>query len=143
MNLPGTPAGAGSAVPDRNAPVRIVEFDSIKGLLELCGLEVRGYSSGAEFLNEFLKQPTRCVLCAAELPDMRGIELYQRISSGQPCVPFALLASRRIRDTLEEARSAGIDAVLNKPMIDPKQLLRFVGAGERVPAPDPGSATPA
>lgn len=116
----------------RPAPVRIIEQDtavrdSIAQLLELCELTVRGYARGYDFIADFHRYPTRCVLCAAELPDTRGLDLYQLVISSQPKMPFALLASRRIADTSAAARMAGIEQILNKPMVDPASLLAFVG----------------
>ena len=116
-------------------PVRVIEQDvavrdSIASLLELCGLSVLGYASGAAFLDDFRSQETRCILCAAELPDIRGVELFQQVVAQAPQLPFALLASRRLRDTLDEARQIGIRSVINKPMIDTGELLHFVGIEE-------------
>lgn len=121
-----------SASRSESAPVRLIDNDtavrdSIAQLLELCELSVCGYARGLDFLADFHSYPTRCVLCAAELPDTRGLDLYQRVISSQPLMPFALLASRRIADTGAAARTAGIKQILNKPMINPALLLEFVG----------------
>ena len=115
------------------APVRLIEFDTavrdaIAELIQLCGLPVKSYFRGCDFLADFENFPTRCVLCASELPDTRGIEVFQSVMAMQPETPFALLVSRRVDATLAEARSARVMQILNKPMIDTDQLLDFVGA---------------
>ncbi|MEM6710283.1 MAG: response regulator [Pseudomonadota bacterium] len=112
--------------------VRVVESDaavrdSICGLLELWDIEAYSFSRGEAFLEDFRHLPGGIVLCAAELPDMHGLDVYEAVIDEAPGTEFALLISRRVRDTAIEAQLAGVTNILHKPVIDTEQLLEFVG----------------
>lgn len=115
---------------DGDAAVR----DSLSTLMALNGVEVTGFSSGAEFLSCCGTVPIHCVVCEAELPDITGLELYVRFKPLYPHSRFALLMSRSNRPALELARRTGVDAVFCKPLVN-RRLRDFV---RRTPLPDAG-----
>jgi DNA-binding NtrC family response regulator len=68
-----------------------------------------------------------CVIAEVELPDGDGIELYVQLTARHPDLPFALLLSRETGTALHRARTQGIQAVYQKPLLV-DQLRLFVEA---------------
>lgn len=106
---------------DGDAAVR----DSLYTLMSLNGVDVTGFASGAEFLDHCETGPIDCVVCEAELPDITGLELFVWFKPLYPHSRFALLMSRSNRPVVELARSAGVDAVFCKPLVN-RRLRDFV-----------------
>lgn len=113
---------------DGDAAVR----DSLSTLMALNGVDVSGFACGADFLSRCGVDPIDCVICEAELPDVTGLELFLRFKPLYPHSRFALLMSRSNRATVELARSAGVDAVFCKPLVN-RRLRDFV---RDTPLPD-------
>lgn len=113
---------------DGDAAVR----DSLSTLMSLNGVEVTGFATGADFLSRCGIDPIDCVVCEAELPDITGLEVFVEFKQKHPHSRFALLMSRSNRPALETARSAGVDAVFCKPLVN-RRLRDFV---RRTPLPE-------
>jgi FixJ family two-component response regulator len=113
-------------------PVCIVDADpavrdSISAVVDLHGIAVASYSTGIGFLNDVERlMGIRCVLCDAQLPDASGIEIYRRLLARGFDVPFALMLSRQSSGMQKAARALGIDAVLEKPLLEPSRVVEFI-----------------
>jgi two-component system response regulator TtrR len=99
--------------------------DSLATVLDLCGLPVRTFATGQEFLEELNGRPIRCVICEAELPDLSGVEVYRLFKERHPGTRFALLMSRTDPTATALAQRSGIDTVFHKPLVH-RRLTRFV-----------------
>jgi two-component system response regulator FixJ len=108
--------------------------DSLATLMELNGHEVVTYASGHAFLRDAdgsASEPTEyqkntdCVICAAELPDISGVDLYLAFHAHHPRTRFALLTSRKDSVALTRARELGIENIFSKPLVH-RKLVRFV-----------------
>jgi two-component system, LuxR family, response regulator FixJ len=101
--------------------------DSLATLIELNEHPVTAYASGEEVLRDLGSRPLEChcVIAAAELPDMTGIELFTALRRLHPSVRFALLLSRNDHAAMLAARRSGIDAVFQKPLVH-RKLRRFL-----------------
>jgi len=99
---------------DGDAAVR----DSLATLMVLNGHEVASFATGDEFLGAIAEHPVDCIVCDAELPDISGLELFERVRDRQPRPRFALLLSRRDPTAMASALRQGVDAVFYKPLVN-------------------------
>ncbi len=106
-------------------------LDSLATLMTLNGHEVLTFATGTEFLEAQNGRPVSCVVCASELPDTTGIDLFHRIKRAHPRARFALLMSRTDPLAAAMARASGVDAVFPKPLVH-RRLASFVK--QRAPA---------
>ncbi len=113
-------------------PVCIIDADpavrdSIAAVVDLYGIAVMSYSTGTSFFNDVERLLTiRCVLCAAQLPDTSGFDIFRRLDALGIDVPFALMLSRPSAGVLRTAQVLGIAAVLEKPLLEPARVLDFI-----------------
>jgi FixJ family two-component response regulator len=92
--------------------------DSVGILLEAHGLRVRDFASGAEFLNSDAPNGMSCLVIDYHMPGMTGIEvMYELQRLGQSC-PTILITGLCDETIIQNALSAGIMAILEKPPPD-------------------------
>jgi FixJ family two-component response regulator len=107
--------------------------DSLTTLMALEDRTVVAYQTAADFLGH-LDDPIGCVICAAELPDRSGLEVFGAVHARWPEAAFALLVSRQDAPLLAEARRRGVHDVFVKPLVD-RGLLDFVARTPPASAP--------
>jgi FixJ family two-component response regulator len=107
--------------------------DSLTTLMALEGYTVAAYQTAADFLRH-LDNPIGCVICAADLPDRSGLDVYGALQARWPGVAFALLVSRQHAPLLAEARRRGVHDVFVKPLVD-RGVLDFVSSNRPTHAP--------
>ena len=78
-------------------------------------------ATGSEALERFAAQPFDCVLMDVELPDMDGFAITRAMrqrerDSGARPTPVVILTAHDIADYASQARQAGCDAILAKPI---------------------------
>jgi FixJ family two-component response regulator len=102
--------------------------DSLTTLLNLNGIRVEGFATGAAFLKR-LGDGVRmdCIVCEAQLPDVGGIEVYLQLRRTGVPTPFVLLVSNRNPSAIQSARNAGIEQVFPKPLVH-RHLLEFISS---------------
>lgn len=110
---------------DGDAAVR----DSLATLMSLSGHEVLAFGTAAEFLAATRGETIGCVICAAQLPDTSGLDLFEVLRVAHPAARFALLLSRTDPSAAAEARRLGVGAVFQKPLVH-RRLISFVGTAE-------------
>lgn len=99
--------------------------DSLKALLEACGLAVKDYPSAAEFLSESHDFSQTCLLVDVHMPGMTGWELLgvlQRRESSPVSIVITGAGDEALKGRLT---GAGAYAVLDKPIHD-DLLLRTI-----------------
>ncbi|PIW26234.1 MAG: hypothetical protein COW30_16045 [Rhodospirillales bacterium CG15_BIG_FIL_POST_REV_8_21_14_020_66_15] len=86
--------------------------------LERLGYEVGVCSSGEEALDVFRETPDlwRAVISDHIMPDMRGMDLIEKIKAVRPHVPCILCTGYSDTLTDETARAGGADAFFQKPV---------------------------
>ena len=108
--------------------------DSVGILLETHGLHVRSFASGAEFLESDAHKIMCCLLIDYHMPGMTGIEVAQELQHlGRSC-PTILITGLSDETILQNALSAGIMAILEKPPPDDvliDTVLVAVNAGRK------------
>jgi two-component system nitrogen regulation response regulator GlnG len=89
------------------------------------GIELHVARSGAEGLARLAELPADVILLDVRLPDLLGLEVYQRIRQIDARIPVIFITSTTAADTAIEAMRQGAYDYLFKPL-DPQQLRRVV-----------------
>lgn len=61
------------------------------------------------------------VICDWQMPGMQGIDLLRQLRTTNPSIPFLMVTSRSDKNSVLDARKAGVSAYIRKPF-SPKQL---------------------
>jgi two-component system, chemotaxis family, chemotaxis protein CheY len=61
------------------------------------------------------------VICDWNMPGMSGMELFQRVHTAKPSLPFLMLTGRADLDSVVAAKKAGVPGYIVKP-ISPQEL---------------------
>lgn len=91
------------------------------------GFRVAAYVSGPDCLQNCDFRDIICAVVDYHLPGMNGVELAALLRKGLLDVPVILLSSMLPAGVAEQARAAGIQAILRKPL-DIEDLCRLVHA---------------
>jgi len=92
--------------------------DSVGILLETHGLQVRDFASGAEFLESDVHGIMCCLVIDYHMPGMTGIEVVQELQRLGRSYPTILITGLSDAAIIQNALSAGIMAILEKPPPD-------------------------
>ncbi|RXF73222.1 response regulator [Hansschlegelia zhihuaiae] len=106
-----TASGAVLVVDDDHAVRRSLQF-----MLELEGLRVRAFASGAALLAEKDLPQCGCLVVDQLMPGMTGIELIQALRTRGWLLPIVMIAGNVTKDLKREARRCGAAAVVEKPL---------------------------
>lgn len=112
-------------------PICIVEPDTavrdgLNSFIQLYSPGVRTFASGRALQRAWPNLCAAGVLCAAQLPDVSGVELYQWLNSRGFDKPFALTVSKHQHQLINQATQAGIFHILHKPLLPGTALIRFI-----------------
>ena len=104
-------------------PVIVVDDDaavrqSLKFALELEGMDVRVYESGAELLAEPELPANGCLVVDYYMPSMNGVELMDRLHRRLVKLPAILITARATDDMRKRAAYSGFRQVIEKPLED-------------------------
>jgi two-component system, LuxR family, response regulator FixJ len=117
---------------EHSGTVLIVDDDlavrsSLKFVLELEGLAVRAYASGADLLADPDLPRSGCLVVDFHLPGMNGIELIGRLGERRLHYPVILITSGTAHDIPGIAAHPHVE-VLEKPLEGDELLLRIHAA---------------
>jgi len=104
-------------------PVIVVDDDaavrqSLKFALELEGMNVRLYESGAELLAEPELPANGCLVVDYYMPSMNGVELMDKLRRRLIKLPAILITARATNDMRNRAARSGFRQVIEKPLED-------------------------
>lgn len=116
-------------------PVIVVDDDaavrqSLKFALELEGMNVRVYESGAELLAEPDLPQDGCLVVDYYMPSMNGVELMDKLRRRMIKLPAILITSRITEDMRQRATRSGFRHIIEKPLEDSTLLDSIRGALE-------------
>ncbi|PVE22104.1 response regulator [Microvirga sp. KLBC 81] len=114
-------------------PVIVVDDDaavrqSLKFALELEGMNVRVYESGAELLAEPELPANGCLIVDYYMPFMNGVELMDKLRRRSVKLPAILITARATDDMRRRAAYSGFRQVIEKPLEDSTFLDSIRGA---------------
>jgi two-component system nitrogen regulation response regulator GlnG len=90
------------------------------------GVAIEVARSGSEGLARLAERPADVILLDVRLPDLSGLEVYQRIRELDARIPVIFITSTTTAETAIAAMQQGAYDYLFKPL-DPQQLRRVVG----------------
>lgn len=120
-------------MPMTPGPVIVVDDDaavrqSLKFALELEGMDVRTYESGAELLADPELPSSGCLVVDYYMPAMNGVELMDRLHRRLVNLPAILITARMTDDMCKRAAHSGFRQVIEKPLEDSTLLDSIRGA---------------
>ena len=106
-----------------NALIAIVDDDesvreAVEGLIETLGFRVKAFSSAMDFLASAAVAETSCMIADFHMPEMSGLELYQRLAAQGRDIPTILITAYPNEDVRERALADGVVSYLIKPLDD-------------------------
>ncbi len=110
-------------------------------LLRTRGSQTKKYSSAAEFLAALRDGIPECLILDLHMPEMDGLELYRQLTRQGLRIPTVVITALDDASARERCQSAGIDAVLLKPLKDTSLFAaidRVCGAAKPDPDLSPG-----
>ena len=84
--------------------------------------------SGAQGLAEVGARPLDLVICDWNMPEMSGMEFFDRVHAQNPDLPFLMVTGRSDAGSIVAAKRAGISAYIVKPISqrELKAKIQFV-----------------
>ena len=112
---------------DAEALVFVVEDDaslraSLQDLLESVGLRVAACASAQDFLRSPRPEVPSCLVLDVRLPGLSGLELQQRLASGDLALPIIFITGHGDIPMSVQAMKAGAVDFLSKPFRDQELL---------------------
>jgi two-component system response regulator FixJ len=101
--------------------------DALRFVLEAAGFDVHSYRSALAFLPEAEQCCWRYLVVDQQMPGLTGLELVARMRGSGHSVPTLLITGSPSRDLRCRAAALGVNAVLEKPMVN-GDLLRYLAA---------------
>jgi RNA polymerase sigma factor (sigma-70 family) len=110
--------------------IHVVDYDSsfrsaIARLLNAAGYEVALYETSQQLLDKRPTKLTDCILLDAQMPDLSGLQLQDRLSKLGNRLPIVFLAGHADIPTSVRAIKAGAEDFLTKP-VGSEQLLETI-----------------
>ena len=97
----------------------------IMGILEDYEMNLDFASNGEEGVAMVEKNDYALILMDIQMPVMDGIEATKRIKAKHPSLPIIALSAAVMKEDVEKAKQAGVDAYVSKP-IDSNELLHVI-----------------
>ena len=120
--------------------VAVVEDDgsfreSMSMLLSSFGYNVEAFASAADFLASHSVKETACLIADVNMPEMTGIELYERLVDSGHAFPTILVTAYPNDDERARALNGGVVCYLRKPVDDQRLIwcLRAALASDERP----------
>src|SRR5690242_20642571 len=104
----------------------VLILDQLNHVFAPQGIRVDVARSGEEGLRQAAAQPPDVVLLDVRLPDLSGLEVYQRLRQIDARIPVIFITGSTTADTAIEAMKQGAHDYLFKPL-DLQQLRAVVG----------------
>jgi len=115
-------------VDDDKSVVRAISL-----LLKSAGFDIRGFSSGEEFLREPRVTDTDCIILDLSMPGMSGFELAEKLTARGNRAKIIIITAFDDNDNRERARRLKAAAFLTKPVDDQALIdtIKWVLEGEK------------
>jgi FixJ family two-component response regulator len=118
------------SIVDDDEPFR----ESLRKLVILLGYPVEVFPSAADFLASGAASKTGCIVADVQMPEMTGIELYQRLINLSFAIPTILVTAFPDKALMDRALKAGVICCLSKPVDDEHldSCIRSALSGEAI-----------
>jgi DNA-binding NtrC family response regulator len=115
-----------------NSGFKILVVDDNRSLAEALAdvFEAKGYEptlafDGMQAVEKVKEGPFDCVLMDIKMPRMSGVDAFKEIKKIAPSMPVILMTAYSVQGLIEEARSEGVLAILQKP-VAPQKVFTIV-----------------
>jgi FixJ family two-component response regulator len=103
-----------------NALISVVDDDqsvreAVEGLIESLGFRVNAFPSAMDFLASPTLADTSCMIADVHMPQMSGLELYQRLTEQGHDIPTILITAYPNESLRARALADGVVCYLTKP----------------------------
>lgn len=102
--------------------------DSLRVMLEICGLAVRDFASPYAALEDQELRSCRCLVLDLHMPGMSGLELLETLRARNVAVPAVMVTGQPDSRLLPRLEKAGLSALLAKPFDDDELIARIRAA---------------
>jgi len=92
--------------------------DSMRRLLKSLNYAVAVFPSAAEFLISPKLTATACLVADIHMPEMTGVELYERLLETGHAIPTILVTAYPDHGVRERMLILGVDCYLAKPLVE-------------------------
>jgi two-component system response regulator FixJ len=99
--------------------------EALKFALELDGLKVDTCGSGAELLRHPCLESAACLVLDYQMPKMDGFAVLEELKSRGIKLPVILITSPVSKEIVRRANEAGVDAILEKPLLEDVLLKKI------------------
>ena len=99
--------------------------DSLEYLLESVRIATRAYSSATVFLEDFRPEQHGCLVCDVRMPDMSGLELYERLVAAGARLPVIFMTAYADVTMAIRALKSGAVEFVEKPFNAQTMLERI------------------
>jgi DNA-binding NtrC family response regulator len=117
---------------DMNSPFKILVVDDNRSLAEALAdvFEAKGFEptlafDGDEAIEKVKSATFDCVLMDIKMPRMSGVDAFKEIKKLAPSMPVILMTAYSVQGLIDEARSEGVLAILQKP-VAPSKVVTIV-----------------
>ena len=104
---------------------------ALKRALRLRGLQSRTFESAQQFICSVPDGLPECLIVDLQMPEMTGSELHQYLTRSGIQIPTIIITAYGDSRVMERAQSAGIIAVLPKPLQKEALFAAIEAAGVR------------
>jgi two-component system, NtrC family, response regulator HydG len=115
-----------------NDEFRILVVDDNRSLAEALSdvFEAKGYQptlafDGVQAVEKARSQHFDCILMDIKMPRMSGVDAFKEIKKFAPSTPVILMTAYSVQGLIDEAKSEGVLAILQKP-VAPNKLFSIV-----------------
>jgi two-component system response regulator FixJ len=103
-----------------NSTVHIIDDDSavresLLALVQMKGLNAKGYASAESFLANLQPSDTGCVVCDVRMPGLTGLQLLEKMTERKSTLPVIIITAYADVPTAVRAMQAGAVTFLEKP----------------------------
>lgn len=102
--------------------------ESLNWLMESAHLPVREFERGLDFLDQFDRSATGCVVLDVRMPDINGMELFARLKEREATIPVIIVTGHADVAMAVRAMKAGAYDFVEKPYNDALMLECIQGA---------------
>lgn len=92
--------------------------EAVEGLIESLGFRVNAFPSALDFLASPTLADTSCMIADVHMPQMSGLELYQRLAEQGHDIPTILITAYPNESIRSRALADGVVCYLIKPFDD-------------------------
>jgi len=94
----------------------IETVETITGMVELTGHEVKSFTDPYRAIQHFIKQPTDLVLTDLNMPHIDGFEMIKQMINRRRTTQFIIITGEKNSTTVFQARNLNISDLFFKPV---------------------------